>query len=188
MRSNDGLMRQNQVHTCTNHSRPNSNQPSGRSMSSKQPETIIGRAEQAFWDAFERLKKGKPRLVPKGTKVTQNNIAREVGVDPSALRKSRFPKLVVAIQQWIDENPVQSTKSPRQMALAGRAATRDLRATIELLKTQRDDALATLVEAEARIVELTIENTRLLALAPKTQLTVLNGRERGKSVGKPVSG
>ena len=157
-------------------------------MSSKRPDYVIGRAEQAFWDAFERLKKGKPRLLPKGTKVTQNNVAREAGVDPSALRKSRFPNLVAAIQQWIEENPAHPTRSPRQVALAGRAARRELGSKIELLKIQRDDALATLVEAEARIVELTIENTRLLALLPTAQVTSLEGYERGKAALKPPAG
>lgn len=47
----------------------------------------VGAAETAFRAAFLRLKLGKPQVMPKGTPVTQNNVAREAGRDPSALKR-----------------------------------------------------------------------------------------------------
>lgn len=129
--------------------------------------TKIGKAEQKFRDAFERLKIGKTEILPKGTIVSQNNVAKEAGVDPSALRRTRFPALVAEIQEWIEQNKqVIAEKSPRQMLLAQRSRSRNLRERIDSLTMQRDMALSKLVDAQARIVELTLENDRLRAQFP----------------------
>lgn len=133
------------------------------------------RAEKQFREAFDRLRRGKPNLVPKGTKVTQNNVAREAGLVPSALRRSRFPVLVAEIQQWIDANPnAAGAVSPRQMALARRSHNRGLRIQLGALRVQRDDALSKLVEAEAAILDLVVENERLRAQLPETAPTPLH--------------
>ena len=62
----------------------------------------VSKAELKFREAFERLKVGKPDILPKGTPLSQNNVAKEAGVDPSALRRARFPELVADIQAWIE--------------------------------------------------------------------------------------
>lgn len=41
-----------------------------------------------FKNAFNRLKNNNTRILPAGTKVTQNNVSREAGYDPSALKKA----------------------------------------------------------------------------------------------------
>ena len=64
----------------------------------------IGDAEKLFRDAFDRLKRDKPKVLPQGTSVTQNNVAREAGRDPSALRKDRYPRLIREVQKWIEDN------------------------------------------------------------------------------------
>jgi hypothetical protein len=134
----------------------------------------VGRAERQFREAFERLKQRKPQHLPKGTKVTQNNVAKEAGAVPSALRRKRFPLLVDEIQAWIAEHGEDSSQqSPRQKSLAQRSRNRGLRERIEELEAQRDDALGKLVSAEARIVELTVENERLRALSPPTNIAPL---------------
>jgi len=58
-------------------------------------------AEQLFREAFERLKINKPAILPRGVSVTQNNVAREAGRDPSALKKDRYPLLVLEIQSFV---------------------------------------------------------------------------------------
>jgi len=58
-------------------------------------------AEKEFRDAFDRLKRGRPERSPSRTIVSQNSVAKEVGRDPSALRKSRYPDLVRDIQAWV---------------------------------------------------------------------------------------
>lgn len=119
-------------------------------------------AERRFYEAFERLQNGSPRVVPVGTKISQNNVAKEAGTIPSALRASRFPKLVGEIRSWIDAHESDEPQmSSRQRILAQRNRNRDLRNRISELKTQRDDAMSKLVLAEARLLELTLENDRL---------------------------
>lgn len=133
----------------------------------------LGRAEQAFRDAFERLKSAKPILVPRGTRVSQNNVAKEAGVDPSALKKSRFPGLIEEIQRWVadlDEKPT----SPNQQSLRQRKRNRSLKEQLEAFKQQRDIALSLLADADARILELTIENARLSAQIPRANITELS--------------
>lgn len=137
-------------------------------MSSKTVEPKkVSKAELKFRDAFDRLKQGQPDILPKGTPLSQNNVAKEAGVDPSALRRARFPELVAEIQKWIEEHKNEkTTKSPRQMMLAQRSRNRDLKEKSNALEQQRDIAMSKLLDAQARIVELTLENQRLRAQLP----------------------
>jgi hypothetical protein len=57
-------------------------------------------AEIGFREAFERLKTNQPTVLAKGAFVSQNNVAREAGRDPSALKKDRYPLLVSEIQAF----------------------------------------------------------------------------------------
>lgn len=132
----------------------------------------LGRAEIRFIEAFERLKVGKPELLPKGTPVTQNNVAKEAGVNPSALRRSRYPDLVDKIQSWIDENKDNSSQqSTRQKSLAKTAKNRSLKQQLDDIKAQNDIALSKLMEAERMIIELTLENERLKSRLPAIEAT-----------------
>ncbi len=113
-------------------------------------------AEQRFREAFERLKLGVPVLLPKGSHVSQNNVAREAGCDdPSALRKSRYPLLVIAIQEWVEVNKGEQQLSERQRLLKQRRKNRDKRETIADLKKERDFVSGLLADADLRILELT---------------------------------
>jgi len=129
-----------------------------------------GRAEKAFREAFERLKLGKPERLPVGTSLSQNNVAREAGSDPSALKKSRYPSLINEIQLWINEHNTTPPTSARKKALALRKRNRSLKEIINDLKLQRDIAASLLVEADAKILELTMENIRLQAMLHSTNV------------------
>jgi len=120
-----------------------------------------GTAEERFRAAFERLKSGIPTVLAPGAQVTQNNVAREAGCDPSALRKGRFSALVSEIQSWVDEarSPLESEGSRRHRARA-------LREQLANVKAERDSALSLLVEADALILALTAENSHLRSLLP----------------------
>ena len=122
--------------------------------SEKQPDPAPS-AEQRFRDAFDRLKLGVPEVLPRGTLVSQNNVAKEAGCDPSALRKTRFPLLVMAIQEWVESHKREQPPSERQSLLKQRRKNRDTRETISDLKKQRDMAVGLLADADLRIVELT---------------------------------
>ncbi len=134
---------------------------------SKVKERVVSKAEIRFLEAFERLKSNNPEILPKGTPVTQNNVAKEAGVNPSALRSSRYPELAQQIQNWIEDNKENSVqKSSRQMMLAQRSKNKELREQITSLQEQRDKALSMLVETQREIVSLTLENERLKARLP----------------------
>lgn len=131
-------------------------------------------AEQRFRDAFERLKLRVPQVLPKGTPVTQNNIAKEAGCVPSALRKARFPLLVIEIQEWLESHKDDQPPSERQRLLKQKHKNRNLRETIADLKKQRDMAVGLLADTDLYIVELTEKladmQQRLDQLQPSAQV------------------
>lgn len=133
-------------------------------MSSQSPDS--GGAERQFRDAFERLKQSAPMRLPKGALVTQNNVAREAGKDPSALKKDRFPALIREIQRWISAQPKRNTQSVRQVLRSSRERMQELKERIEQLRSERDTALSMLVSADSKIVELTMELLRLKPVEP----------------------
>lgn len=114
----------------------------------------VGDAEKLFRDAFERLKQDKPNRLQRGTPVSQNNVAREAGRDPSALRKSRYPRLIRAIQKWIEDNgsAPRARASSASLLKGARDKNRQLQARLEELTNQRDKAMARLVIAEELIL------------------------------------
>lgn len=113
-------------------------------------------AEQRFRQAFERLKAGEPKVLPEGTPISQNNIAKEAGCDPSALRKSRFPSLIREIQTYIELHQ-EAPSSQRQELLKQREKRRNQRGRLNDVEVQRDFAQSQLASANRRIIELTEE-------------------------------
>lgn len=96
-------------------------------------------AEQRFRQAFERLKKGTQATLPMTAQVSQNNVAKEAGCDPSALRKSRYPSLVREIQAYIE---IQKVHYPSQRSLKAKQKNKriDLKTRINVITKQRDEA------------------------------------------------
>ncbi|KQZ79536.1 hypothetical protein ASD55_02220 [Rhodanobacter sp. Root561] len=148
------------------------------SYSSPESRVEIG-AEQAFREAFERLKRGKPMRLVKGAPVSQNNVAKEAGRDPSALRKSRYPTLIDDIQRWIEDFALTAPPSPRQTILRKRQRNVELKKRNDEMAVQRDLALSLLVESDARVLYLTKELEHLQALAPTSEVSTL----RPKGIG-----
>lgn len=134
---------------------------------------IHGKAESAFRAAFERLKINRPIRVPKGTIITQNNIAREAGVDPSALKKTRFPLLIEEIQCWLNLNKQQKPTSQRQQQISSRKKIQAIQKKLAVIKSQRDHALTLLASADMLIVDLSRENLRLKKQLPNATVTPL---------------
>ena len=111
-------------------------------------------AADQYRDAFERLKLNRPQLLPKGTPVTQNNVAKEAGSDPSALKKSRFPSLIAEIKTYVEQHAQERPPSLSQVNLLARQKSRALRDRIEQVARQRDQLASLLSEADAKIIEL----------------------------------
>ncbi|MEK5756481.1 hypothetical protein [Acinetobacter variabilis] len=123
----------------------------------------MSKAELQFYEAFIRLKNNKPNILPKGTKVSQNNVAKEAGVDPSALRKSRYPNLISEIQEWMDQNPQNanvSKKKNEKSRSIDKISTLNNR--IEVLTQERDDAVSKLLEAQLTIIELSLQLEKIV--------------------------
>ena len=121
--------------------------------------TVKKSEEQEFRDAFDRLKKGKTIRLPLGAAVTQNNVAREAGRDPSALKKDRYPLLILEVQAYITSKSEQKRSSKR---------TTDNRARTDKQKIadyrKQIDRLSSIVAAQnSTIEELLDEIERLKA-------------------------
>lgn len=117
-------------------------------------------AELLYREAFERLKNGTTIRLPVGAAVSQNNVAKEAGTDPSALRKSRFPTLISEIQLFIVAiGP--GAPSARQKILSQRKNNRDLQQRLNDTLMQRDKLCNMLNLANAKIVALTEKITEL---------------------------
>lgn len=112
-------------------------------------------AEAEYRAAFERLKSGKTARLPKGSAVSQNNVAKEAGCDPSALKKSRFPTLVADIQAYVAAHAGERPTSPRATLLAQRQRNRNLRKRLEEIVGQRDAVTSLLDAANTKMLELT---------------------------------
>lgn len=136
--------------------------------------SAIDTAEQRFRQAFERLKDGNPQVLPRGTVVSQNNVAREAGTDPTALRKARYPALIREIQAWVDTES-QVKKANRERKERHRRARDNSAATIARLEQQRDHAQSQFLSAQRVVLEQLQEIARLQArlddlLPPPTSL------------------
>jgi hypothetical protein len=108
------------------------------------------------------------------TALSKAETAFREAFDPSALRKSRYPALIAEIQRWLATNRPQTPVSERQTLLSQRKRNRSLNERIEDMKTQRDSLVSLLVEADAKILELTLENARLRAQVPSSKVTPIH--------------
>lgn len=109
-----------------------------------------------------------------GSKVSQNNVAREAGCDPSALKKSRFPTLVAEIQACAlkngDASEASDARSHPNVQSCPRCSRKDQLSQVTL---QRDAAMSALVLADTRVLELAqrvleLEGALARAVAPSS--------------------
>ncbi|KPW23376.1 hypothetical protein ALO83_200106 [Pseudomonas cannabina pv. alisalensis] len=135
-----------------------------------------GSAADQYRDAFERLKLNRPQLLPKGTPVTQNNVAKEAGSDPSALKKSRFPSLIAEIKTYVERHAEERPPSLNQVNLLARQKSRALRDRIEQVARQRDQLASLLSEADAKIIELYDRIAELERQLPASNILSLDPR------------
>jgi len=117
-------------------------------------------AEQRFKAAFIRLKENKPLVLPKGSSVSQNNVAKEAGADPSALRKSRYPALIREIQAYLELMGAQQAKA-KQRRERQQEKRETLKEQVNTLIKQRDQAQSELVSAHRTILNLLQTNAVL---------------------------
>lgn len=89
-----------------------------------------------YFDALERLKRGKPANVPKGTKITNDSVSLEAGRKKGTIKKSRpvFSDLIEAI----NEAAKADIKPQDEM----RARLVDAKAQVARYRTLWEEALA----------------------------------------------
>ncbi|NHC04091.1 hypothetical protein G9F31_09960 [Acinetobacter sp. 187] len=114
-------------------------------------------AEQSFREAFKRLKSNNPKILPLNSPVTQNNIAREAGRDPSALKKDRYPLLILEIQAYIqsktEENQVKKKSTDnRSLTIQKKLAN----------SRQQIDKLSSIVVAQNETIQNLLNEIDLL--------------------------
>ncbi len=83
-----------------------------------------------YFEALERLIKGRPVNVPKGSKITNDNVSMEAGRKKGTIKKSRpvFQALINAIDTAAEAQaqPLDSTKAALDAAKADAARYRTL--------------------------------------------------------------
>jgi hypothetical protein len=121
------------------------------------PSTNSKTAEVLFTEAFERLKVNKPNILPTETPVTQNNVAREADRNPSALRKERYPRLILEIQAWVRSLEEQNESKKR----TNDNRTRSMKQKLEDYKRQRDK-LSSIVAAQNEYIKDLLEEVEQL--------------------------
>jgi hypothetical protein len=148
-------------------------------MSSIEQPKKQSKAELRYREAFDRLKSGKPVNLPKGSPVSQNNVAKEAGRVSSALRLSRFPLLVDEIQTWVEAHPIDDiAHTLREETHLRRSKRRSLHATLSDVKSERDDALSKLLDAQRYILQLRDFIARMNGELPKDSGQIVEFRRR----------
>jgi len=107
------------------------------------------KAEDLFREAFERLKENKPINVPVGSKVSQNNVAKEAGKHPTALKTDRYPLLIMEIQAYIEslkEKAVERRKASDNRSRTDKQKLRDYKKQV--------DKMASVIEAMHSHIEI----------------------------------
>lgn len=122
----------------------------------------IETAEERFRAAFERLKEDRPVVLPAGTHVSQNNVAKEAGTDPTALRKARYPSLIGEIQAWVELNGYEAAEQKKRQDRSKKRRV-DVKTKLKNVEVQRDFAQSQLLSAHRQVVELSEQNALLQA-------------------------
>lgn len=121
-----------------------------------------------YFEALDRLQKGRPKIVPAGTKITNDAVSLEAGRKRGSIKKSRdlFQDLIAAI----DSASTGQTK-PRQDEVE---RLNKVRQNAGYLREQLDAALARelsllseLYETKKRLCQLTGENVLPLRKSKK---------------------
>lgn len=138
-------------------------------------------AEASFRAAFLRLSGGCPQRVPIGTPVTQNNVAREAGRDPSAFKKKRYPELIREVQEFVAEVARSTRAAKSDQAGTERAPQADVSCVSEVarLLEERDSLLVQLLAAKQKIFEQWQRIQRLESSADTAIANLDEWRERG---------
>lgn len=112
-----------------------------------------------YFQALDRLKNGRPRLVDRGTKITNDAVSLEAGRKKGSIKKSRpfFKELIEAIDAAaIEQARPQEEKGNRLNKVKQTAES--LRIQLDAALARELSLLAELYETKKRLAQLTGEN------------------------------
>jgi len=112
-----------------------------------------------YFAALERLKTGKPHVVPKGTEITKDAVSLEAGRGKGTIKKSRavFAKLIQAIDAAAAEQANPKKKEKEKFVRSKEAAVK-YRDRLEAGLAREVSLLKELFEVKQRLARLTGEN------------------------------
>lgn len=131
-------------------------------------------AESKYREAFERLKYNKPKILKKGSAISLKNVSIEAGSCASALKPQRYPRLALEIKQWMLTSLSKGRNDPSTTKTKNEKRSHE--ESVKALAKERDLLASLLVEADARILELTQEVNRLRANPPKLNIVPITNR------------
>lgn len=111
-----------------------------------------------YYDALDRLKSGKPQVVPKGIKITNDAVSLEAGRKKGSIKKSRaiFAELIADIDlAAAAQGSPQKTQA--QITDKAKRKVRDLQAELDAALGREQSLLMELFEARAKVNKLTGE-------------------------------
>lgn len=111
-----------------------------------------------YFEALERLKKGQPLVVPKGSKITYDAVSLEAGRGKGTIKKSRpiFADLIKAIAEAGAEHPNAQDEVKWKLASVKDSAKK-YRALWEEALAREVSLLMELYEVKKALAELTGE-------------------------------
>ena len=110
-------------------------------------------AEDDYYAALERLKRGKPKIVDKGIKITNSSVAREAGRSGGAIREGRYPELVELIEEAAEAQPVKEIDKVRISAKKEKSDAEDYRSKYEEALGREVMLMLRLDELEKKLIK-----------------------------------
>lgn len=116
---------------------------------SKAPYWVNNPTARRLWEAYLRVKDGKPEIIKKTARMTLSSVATEAGFQRSTLSKRKFPDLAELIET---NGSGTASKSITALYDAKRAANRRLREELDEAGIERGVLLNRLSALEARYI------------------------------------
>lgn len=113
---------------------------------------------EEYFEALDRLRKGKSKVVPKGTKITNDSVSLEAGRGKGSIKKSRaiFVDLIQAIDEAATIQAKPENEQKEQLAKAKSAARRYHR-DLDAALAREISLLYELYETRKKLAQLTGE-------------------------------
>lgn len=111
-----------------------------------------------YFAALERLKKNRPNIVPKGTKITNDAVALEAGRGKGSIKKSRpvFSDLIQTIDSAASEHDKHANQQKKLINKAKTSAEQSRR-DLESALAREVSLLLELYEVKKKLARLTGE-------------------------------